>query len=89
MSPVSTAKTKSVPPHYEGHGIFIDRELSWLAFNRRVLDQAKDLSVPPLERAKFLGIVASNVDEFFEVRVAALLQRVESGAVMDGVRAGP
>lgn len=79
------AKIKNVPPRYEGHGIFIDRELSWLAFNRRVLEQAKDSSVPLLERAKFLGIVASNVDEFFEVRVAALLQRVESGAVTDGI----
>ena len=79
------ATTKSPSPVYEGHGIFIDRELSWLAFNRRVLEQANNPSVPLLERAKFLGIVASNVDEFFEVRVAALLQRVESGAVTDGI----
>ncbi len=70
---------------YEGNGIFIDRELSWLAFNRRVLEQAQDPSVPLLERVKFLGIVAGNLDEFFEVRVAALLQRVESGVAVDGI----
>ncbi len=70
---------------YEGSAIFIDRELSWLAFNRRVLEQAYDPAVPLLERAKFLGIVAGNLDEFFEVRVAALLQRAESGVMTDGI----
>ena len=70
---------------YEGNGVFIDREISWLAFNRRVLEEARDSSVPLLERVKFLGIVASNLDEFFEVRVAALLQRLESGAMTDGI----
>ncbi len=78
-------KVSGAPPLYEGNGIFIDRELSWLAFNRRVLEQAQDPSVPLLERAKFLGIVAGNLDEFFEVRVAALLQRAESGVVTDGI----
>ncbi|WUR15261.1 polyphosphate kinase 1 [[Empedobacter] haloabium] len=63
------------------HALFLDRELSQLAFNRRVLAQAEDPSIPVLERLRYLCIVSSNLDEFFEVRVASLL----AAASVDGV----
>lgn len=58
---------------------YIERDASWLAFNHRVLEEARDPSNPLLERVKFLAITASNLDEFVEIRVAGLLQRIEDG----------
>ena len=62
------------PVHY------INRELSWLEFNQRVLDQATSDYHPLLERVKFLAIVGSNLDEFYMVRVATLLKKQRAGA---------
>ena len=76
-----TAKTgKSIAQTVAGGGkiVYANRELSWLAFNHRVLEQVQSGANPLLERTKFLAIVSSNLDEFFEIRIAGLLQEKES-----------
>jgi len=70
----SAEEDASLPPDR-----YLDREVSWLAFNERVLDLAEDPKVPLLERANFLAIFASNLDEFFMVRVAGLKRRIATG----------
>ena len=63
---------------------YFNRHESWMAFNRRVLEEAQDEGNPLLERVKFLAITASNLDEFVEVRIAALLQQLEHGNQVAG-----
>ena len=75
------SKTKTQPKlDLDRPELYINRELSWLDFNARVLEEALDQRNPLLERVKFMAIVASNLDEFYEVRVAGVLQLHESGA---------
>lgn len=81
---MADAQIEIGPEHY------LNRELSWLEFNQRVLDEALDKTTPLLERLKFFCITSSNLDEFFEVRIAGLKQQIESDVVersFDGMTA--
>jgi polyphosphate kinase len=67
------------PTDLRNPALYINRELSWLEFNERVLDQARDMAHPLLERVKFLAITASNLDEFFMIRVSMTLKKLHAG----------
>jgi polyphosphate kinase len=105
VRPGSASSTKAPPPtngtgpgrrkkgrgRHEGPFPYLNRELSWLEFNARILHEARDARNPLLERVKFLAIFASNLDEFFQVRIAGLRQQVQADAQVaspDGRTAG-
>ncbi len=76
--PLPEAPAESLGQKFSAPENFINRELSWLEFNRRVLEEAQDATQPLMERVKFLTIFSSNLDEFFEIRVAGIKQQIES-----------
>src|SRR6202045_2910511 len=78
-------------PSLENPEYYLNRDTSWLGFNRRVFQEAEDEGNPLLERLKFLAILANNLDEFFEIRVASMMQQIEDGyneAGPDGLTLG-
>src|ERR1700726_4496622 len=79
IEPPATSDGFSSRTDLTARELFINRELSLLAFQRRVLEEAEDAANPLLERVKFLAIIGSNIDEFFMVRVSALLEQTDAG----------
>src|SRR5918992_6036820 len=83
MEPTEAPAAQAVPdtaaPALDSTDLYVNRELSWLDFNDRVLALAEDERTPLLERVKFLAIYASNLDEFYMVRVAGLHDQVDAG----------
>src|SRR5471032_97608 len=77
--PPRAVDTAIDPANLKNPALYINRELSWLEFNQRVLAQATDAAHPLLERAKFLAIVGTNLDEFFMIRVATMLKKLREG----------
>src|SRR6516162_2619543 len=82
--PVPVAAGSAAPDPGLPDGRFLDREESWLRFNQRVLELAEDPGTPLLERVRFLSIFASNLDEFFMVRVAGRIRRMATGLPVEG-----
>src|SRR5438094_6229928 len=78
-APPAGAPSIAPTPALDDPSLYLNREQSWLEFNRRVLEEARDPKVPLLERLKFLAIFGSNIDEFFMVRVGGLQQKVQAG----------
>ena len=78
-SPEEPDPEDGLPPLESFADRYTDRELTWMDFNRRVLEQAEDRDLPLLERAWFLAIFSSNLDEFYMVRVAGLMRRIKAG----------
>src|ERR1700683_2065446 len=72
-------------PDLDHPSLYVNRELSPLEFQRRVLEEARDAGNPLLERVKFLSILSSNIDEFFMVRVAGVMQQIENGVQETGM----
>src|ERR1700747_2628882 len=82
--PQKTIMEASKAPTFNDHALYTNRELSWLECNQRVLEEVGDAANPLLERVRFLSIVSSNLDEFFEIRVAGLMQQMDSGLMEPG-----